>query len=111
MNALIVELDQLTRSVIGSLRQMSTEELVNFVGKRQIIVDQIVDSASREPLNQFQQEKLASILEYDPMIRERMEELKLEASNWLMQRDQAKQQRSAYESAYSSDSILMDRRN
>lgn len=111
MNELIVELDQLTRSVIGSLRQMSTEELVNFVGKRQIIVDQIVDSASRELLNQFQQEKLASILEYDPMIRERMEELKLEASNWLMQRDQAKQQRSAYESAYASDSILMDRRN
>lgn len=111
MDELIVQLDQITQSVSGSLNQMSSEELVAFVEKRQLIVDQMVANASSIPLNHSQQEKLGSILEFDQMIRERMEQLKLEASNWLIQRDQAKQQRSAYESSYASDSILMDRRN
>ncbi|WMT40658.1 hypothetical protein RE628_26540 [Paenibacillus sp. D2_2] len=111
MDELLVQLDQITRSVSSSLNQMSSDELVAFVEQRQLIVDQIVVNASRISLNHSQQEKLGSILEFDQMIRQRMEQLKLEASDWLMQRDQAKQQRSAYETSYASDSILMDRRN
>ncbi|MFI2857099.1 hypothetical protein ACH6EH_08135 [Paenibacillus sp. JSM ZJ436] len=50
------------------------------------------------------------VLQHDPPIRARMNELHLEAQEWLHQRSQAKVQRNAYESYGVVDSILMDRR-
>ncbi len=110
MNNWIKELEQLTDSLISRFDQISPEELADFVEKRQQILDHILDLARQHPLSYDQENKLHALIQHDAQIRERMEQFKQEASDWLRQREQAKLQRTAYDTPYSANSILMDRR-
>ncbi|MHA6532726.1 flagellar protein FliT [Paenibacillus sp. BAC0078] len=110
MDELIRSLDQLTREMMNQLQKATYEELEAFVEERQKLVDSIAEKVAFSPSTPAQKREINRILENDNALLDRMNELRLEARNWLQKRSQAKVQRSAYEANYSPDSLLMDRR-
>ncbi|MGN7169668.1 hypothetical protein ACTHSJ_27750 [Paenibacillus cellulositrophicus] len=110
MDKFINSLKVLTESVLERLHCISPQELQDFVQERQQLIDELNRFKQHTPFSPSQVEQLQSILQADPLILNRMNQLKMEASDWLQNRGQAKMQRSAYESAYTPDSFLMDQR-
>lgn len=110
MDELILSLDQLTHGMMSGLQEATYEELEVFVEKRQKLVDAIAEKVACCPSTPAQKREINRILENDNALLDRMNELRIEARDWLQKRSQAKVQRSAYEAAYSPDSLLMDRR-
>ncbi|MEJ3718791.1 hypothetical protein WGM54_12290 [Paenibacillus polymyxa] len=110
INEVLSQLEQLTQQFILRLNETNYEEVEIFVEVRQMKVDQLVNALGNSSMTEEQKMKLESILGYDALIDQRMQSLKQEAQNWLVQRNIAKSQRNAYESNYTPDSFLMDRR-
>ncbi|WP_339267533.1 hypothetical protein [Paenibacillus sp. FSL R5-0470] len=110
MDNCILELNKITQDIINRLENCSYEELDDFVEQRQILIDQLEQEIRKQSIGEVQQNQILELLKADPMIIQRMQQLKNEAANWLQQREQAKAQRSAYEAAYTPDSFLMDRK-
>ena len=110
MDNLIQLLDQYTRNLTDRLYETTYEEIETFVEKRQELVNKIgVLVVSCQPTD-AQKQEIGRIMEWDSEILARMNALRLEAQDWLYKRNQAKAQRNAYETAYTPDSFLMDRR-
>ncbi|KOP66205.1 hypothetical protein AMS62_13840 [Bacillus sp. FJAT-18019] len=110
MDDLIQELEKLCFAIISRIGEVSYEELLEYTEKRQPVLDKMAIMISENPLTPDQKQCVKDILQYDQEIQSRMIEYKLEASNWLRQRDAVKVQRNAYESSYSFDSMIMDQR-
>ncbi|MDQ0048949.1 glycyl-tRNA synthetase (class II) [Paenibacillus polymyxa] len=110
INEALSQLEQLTQKFILRLNETNYEEVEIFVEVRQMKVDQLVNALENSLMTEEQKMKLESILSYDALIDQCMQSLKQEAQNWLVQRNIAKSQRNAYESNYTPDSFLMDRR-
>ncbi|ETT65512.1 hypothetical protein BSK66_11085 [Paenibacillus odorifer] len=110
MDNCILELNKITQDIIIRLDNCSYEELTDFVEQRQNLIDQLEQHVKKQSIGVIQQYQLRELLETDPMIIARMQQLKSEAAKWLQQREQAKTQRNAYEAAYTPDSFLMDRK-
>lgn len=110
MDELILKLEDLTQSIVSRLNQSSYEEMSSFVEQRQVLIDSINEWISNGLVSSSQKHRLASLLQIDALILGRLNTLKEEAGNWLQQRGQAKVQRNVYDSGYTPDSILMDRR-
>lgn len=110
MDELIRELDQLTQEMLDRLPDAVYEELEDFVEERQILVDSIAEKVAICPASAAQMREIERILGHDAALLARMNALRLEAQDFLQKRSQAKIQRSAYESAYTPDSFLMDRK-
>lgn len=110
MDELIQSLRELTLGITDRLNETTYEELELFVEDRQELVDSIAEQAGICQSTPAQKQEINRILEYDNVILDRMNALRLEAQDWLQKRNQAKVQRSAYEAAYTPDSFLMDRR-
>lgn len=110
MDELIQSLKELTSGITDRLDETTYEELELFVEDRQELVDSIAEHAEICKSTSAQKQEINRILEYDNVILDRMNALRLEAQDWLQKRNQAKVQRSAYEAAYTPDSFLMDRR-
>lgn len=110
MDKLIQELEKLSVAIMNRIGEVSYEELLEYTEKRQPVLDEIAMRISENPPTPVQKQSLQNILQYDQEIKSRMMDYKLEASNWLQQRDAVKAQRNAYETSYSFDSLLMDQR-
>lgn len=110
MDNLIYSLNELTQNLSDQLHESTYEELEVFVEQRQKLVDAIGEEVEKCQMTSAQKEILRRILEHDPAIRARMNAHRLEAKDWLQKRNQAKIQRNAYETAYTPDSFLMDRK-
>ncbi|MEK4113937.1 hypothetical protein ABIC86_004053 [Paenibacillus sp. DS2363] len=107
MDDLIRELEQLTQDIMLQIDEVSSDELELFVDKRQNIIDSILKQDQREA-SISQQARLKRIMDNDQTILMRMNSLKIEAKDWLIQRKQAKVQKNAYETSYAVDSIIVD---
>ncbi|KUP23875.1 hypothetical protein [Paenibacillus sp. DMB5] len=103
-------LEELTRSILGGLSQADDNEITAFVEQREKLTDELIDSFRHNPPNDDEKVKIRALLAHDQQLSQRMNALKLEASQWLLNRNQAKMQRNAYETAYTPDSLLMDRK-
>lgn len=110
MDNLIQELEKLCVAIMSRIEEVPYEDLLEYTEKRQPVLDEIAMRNSENPLTPVQKQCLQNILQYDQEIKSRMIDYKLEASNWLRQRDAVKAQRNAYESSYSFDSLIMDQR-
>ncbi|MNW38006.1 hypothetical protein D3C74_150630 [compost metagenome] len=110
MDELLVHLEQMTQEFTIRLNETTYEEIEQFVEERQVKVDRILTFLESQSPTIEQKRKVKSILYNDQMISQRILQLKVEAQDWLLQRNMAKTQRIAYESAYSPESVLMDRR-
>lgn len=107
MDDLIKELEQLTQDIMLQIDEVSSDELELFVDKRQNIIDSMLKQDQREA-SISQQARLKKIMDNDHTILMRMNSLKIEAKDWLIQRKQAKVQKNAYETSYAVDSIIVD---
>ena len=107
MDDLITELEQLTHDIMLTIEEVDSETLEQFVDKRQVIIDSMLQQYSGE-VSLSQQARLKSIMENDHAILIKMSSLKAEAKDWLIQRKQAKVQKNAYEMSYAVDSIIVD---
>ncbi|ETT49979.1 hypothetical protein C162_12111 [Paenibacillus sp. FSL R7-269] len=110
MDELVRNLDLLTQEMMDGLQDATYEELEDFVEERQKLVDSITEEVVISTTSPAQKDVLRRILEHDPAIMARMNAHRLEALDFLQKRNQAKAQRNAYETAYTPDSILMDRK-
>ncbi|AJS60363.1 flagellar protein FliT [Paenibacillus sp. IHBB 10380] len=110
MDETIEELNNLTNEMINTVDECSYEEMELFVDVRQKLVDRLNNLKADHVLTNAQRVKIQQILKSNELIMARMLVLKNEAQDWLLQRSQSKAQRNGYETAYSPDSILMDRR-
>lgn len=106
----LTQLKQKTQQFILQLNEVDYEEVERFVAERQECVDHLLKMLELQVISAPQKQILERILSYDGEINQRMHVLKEEAKDWLIQRSQAKSQRSAYDSKYAPDSYLMDRR-
>lgn len=110
MDELIHSLDMLTREMMDGLQEVTYEELEDFVEERQKLVDSITQEVEICPATPAQKQEINRILSHDNELLDRMNALRQEAQNFLTKRGQAKVQRNAYETAYTPDSFLMDRK-
>lgn len=106
----IVTLKCATDKIMKGLNELSYEELEQFIEDREKLINMLPDFLKTHSITVEDKNDLEYILSYDSALQDRMNHLKTEAANWLAQRSIAKSQRSAYDSKYSSDSVLMDKR-
>ncbi|OAB41849.1 hypothetical protein [Paenibacillus antarcticus] len=109
MDKLIDQLEQLTNTIIDRLDTVSFEEVEQFVEERQEFITMIEILLQSSTMSNHQKVRIQNLLQHDSSIVNRMQILMDEAREWLQQRNIAKAQRNVYDSAYSSESILMDR--
>ncbi|MEK3717886.1 flagellar protein FliT [Paenibacillus sp. FSL R7-0333] len=110
MDEFIRNLDRLTGEMMDRLQDATYEELEEFVGERQKLVDSITNEVEVCPATLAQKQEINRILSHDNELLDRMNALRQEAQDFLQKRGQAKIQRNAYETAYTPDSFLMDRK-
>ncbi|MCG7379576.1 flagellar protein FliT [Paenibacillus sp. ACRSA] len=106
----IAQLEQLTSTIMDVLYEANYEQLEAFVDERQVIVNGLLEQFSLEPASVTEKIEIEQLLGNDQEIVARMNVLRLEAQDWLHKRGQAKTQRNAYESGYTPDSFLMDKK-
>lgn len=95
---------------MDELYEAHYEQLEAFVEERQIVIDGLVEQFTAQPPSLTEKVEIEQLLGNDHEIVARMNVLRLEAQDWLHKRGQAKTQRNAYESGYTPDSFLMDKK-
>ncbi|WP_042195547.1 flagellar protein FliT [Paenibacillus camerounensis] len=103
-------LEALAQAMLSQLADMDYEKAADFVNQRELLTDQLIQSFNQNPPDADEQVKLREILSCDNQITVHMQNMKTEASQWLITRNQAKMQRTAYDTSYTYESILMDRK-
>jgi hypothetical protein len=110
MDELLTQLDNLEQQMLQNSETASHEQWTIFINDREQIINKIIACETVTPLTSEQKVKLTQIQFREEQLRRTMEQQKQEAAEWLRNRGQAKVQRNAYETAYASDSIIMDQR-
>lgn len=106
----MTQLQQLTKTIMDILYEANYEQLEAFVEERQIIIDGLAEQFALQAASLTEKMEIEQLLSNDHEIVARMNVLRLEAQDWLHKRGQAKTQRNAYESSYTPDSFLMDKK-
>lgn len=110
MDNWIDRLEKITYHTVNQVEAMTYEEFEQFVGNRQVIIDELETILNVRKADDQQKQRLNQILRHDSLILNKMNVLKQEAYSKIQQRNQAKVQRNAYETAYVPDAFLMDSR-
>ncbi|MFE6074313.1 hypothetical protein ACFVQB_07540 [Paenibacillus sp. NPDC057886] len=105
---ILIKLTLLTDQMVAKLSEVTYEELENFTGEREVLVQQLL--VLQEKPTEDEKDQIVSILSYDPLIKSRMEFFKNEASNFLEKQGAIKAQQVAYQTAYIPDSLFIDDR-
>lgn len=105
----ISQLENATLSLVSRINEVDYEELLSFAEQREELVERII--SLMESFADQDRNRLKDLTKYDSMILDRMEHFKSEASQWLLNRGTIKDQRSAYNSSYTPDSMFFDRKN
>ncbi|NDI36511.1 flagellar protein FliT [Chengkuizengella sediminis] len=110
MDKLIPQLEELTKQTFEQLNSMSYEQLEQFVQNREKIINQIKNIKITDEHKQKYQQMIQNITKYDKQILEKMKKLKNEASQELHKIQSGKKQKTAYQNAYTADSVFFDRK-
>ncbi|GIP51608.1 hypothetical protein [Paenibacillus vini] len=105
----ISQLEDATLSLVSRINEVDFEELLAFAEQREELVEKILPL--KESFADQDRKRLKDLSKYDSMILDRMEHFKSEASQWLLNRGTIKDQRSAYNSSYTPESMFFDRKN
>lgn len=110
MDEWLKQLEQLTFQCVRSMANIQIEDMEHFIEQR----GQMILKLQKFELNEAEKAKhkqaIDRILQYDPMIVAKMNELKAEAAAGLNKVTAARRQKSAYEAAYISDSYYFDKK-
>jgi len=96
---IVLALEQLTQGLIERLKEAAYEELAALVEEREKLIDQIRQSPPSAEQKANYQARIQRILSLDPIIMQRMTELKKEAADQLAKFNNAKMQRDMYGAA------------
>ncbi|NBI27741.1 flagellar protein FliT [Chengkuizengella marina] len=110
MDKLISQLEELTKQTFDQLNSMNYEQLEQFVQKREKIINQIKNIKISNEHKQKYQKLIQNITQYDKQILEKMKKLKDEASQELHKIRSGKKQKTAYQNAYTADSVFFDKK-
>ncbi|OME85868.1 hypothetical protein BK122_03080 [Paenibacillus pabuli] len=105
---LLMKLTLLTDQIVDRLSEVTYEELESFTGERELLVQQLL--VLQEKPTEEEKEQIVSILNYDSLIKSRMEFFKNEASDFLEKQGAIKAQQVAYQTNYIPDSLFIDDR-
>ncbi|NGZ76116.1 hypothetical protein [Saccharibacillus alkalitolerans] len=105
---LLNELQSITEDAISRLNTMDSDELELLANRREELVLSIEEY--RNSINEENREQIAYILSFDMTILKRMLFLKNEAGEWMHKQGAIRTQQSAYQNAYSLDSMFIDHR-
>lgn len=110
LEEIVAQLEELTQGMLGQLAEADFIMLEAFVDQREPLMAALAEAKAAEALPSALEQRAAQVVAQDPLFLARMQALKREAADWLQKRGAAKAQRSAYEQAYTPDSILLDRK-
>ncbi|MFB5759863.1 hypothetical protein [Paenibacillus medicaginis] len=109
VHELVNRLDELTAHLMQRLPQAGYEELAEFTEQRAQLVAQI--ELNKHDLNHEHKEIIRELAAHDQAILAKMNIFKNEAGQWLQRQEAIKEQKSAYNSSYTTDGMFFDRRN
>ena len=110
LEEVVAQLETLTGGMLSQLEQADFIMLETFVEQREPLMIVLSQAKEQQTLQPELERRIAQVVAMDPVILARMQILKQEAAEWLQKRAAAKTQRSAYEQAYTPDSIMLDRK-
>ncbi|MDP5275891.1 flagellar protein FliT [Chengkuizengella axinellae] len=110
MDSLIPQLESLTKQTYDQLKSITYKELEQFVNKRESIINQMKNSGITDEQKQLFQQTIVNITRYDKEILMKMKQLKDEASQELNKIQSGRKQKSAYQNAYTADSVFFDKK-
>ncbi|AOZ93242.1 hypothetical protein [Paenibacillus crassostreae] len=106
INEQVSELEELTTTLIQRIEQVDYEEFVTFSERREQLVHQL--EMSQGDLTSEDKQRLRKIIESDEVILSTMNALKQQASEWLLNQGAVKEQKNAYDSGYTVESMFID---
>jgi isoleucyl-tRNA synthetase len=104
MDSLVQSLQAITEHMIEQLDGVTEEQIQFFIDQRESIVEQLKLMQITEADIEQYGGAVRKLLDYDPIITSKLEELRTEARNHLEKSNIAKVQNTAYNSTYTSDS-------
>ncbi|WP_211749585.1 hypothetical protein [Paenibacillus sp. Marseille-Q4541] len=105
----IDQLEHLINQMINHLHQATYEEIVDYVDRAGHLVQKI--EIYKNELSSTEKLRLRALIVHDGVILSRMQALKNEAREWLLKQGSIREQRTAYSSSYTPDSMFFDRKN
>jgi hypothetical protein len=106
MNNDIQKLYELTLLVVDRLDDITYEELADFANNRLDMVSRI--ELCKEQLKEEDKEIIRQLMNFDTKILAKMDAYKNEASEWLLKQGAIRDQKMAYNSSYTPDSLFFD---
>lgn len=106
---LIQDLTHLTLNLVEQIQIVTYQQLEEFTEKRVEIVDQLLPL--KEQLNDKNKEDIHFLGNFDELILNKMNSFRLEAGQWLTNRNQVKEQSSAYVGHTNYNSMFFDKKN
>lgn len=108
LKRLIIQLKEITNTTLERLPSLNDADFIAFVNERQKIVGDM--EVFRPIVTEEDKEEIRLVLNSDPAILKRMNEIKDEAGHWLEKQNSIRNQQNAYMQGYSMDSLFIDYR-
>ncbi len=110
MDKAIGKLEAWTKQVIERLDWIEYEEMTRLIDERQMLINELrLDAMTQEQKKQYRT-RIESLLQQDPPILRKLEELKTEASGGIQKINAGRVQKSGYDAQYNLDGIFFDQR-
>jgi hypothetical protein len=103
VDSLVESLQAITENIVDQLDCVTEEQIVLFIDQREAIIQQLRDLEITVANREQYGTAVLKVLEYDPIITAKLEQLRSEAEDNMGKSSIAKVQNTAYNSTYSSD--------
>lgn len=110
MDNWIHELEQLTGQMLAKLDEISQDEWIQYIDRREEIVDQIRAAGLSGPIQEKYRQRVAQLLKSDELVRSRIAEIQRENQQGIAKTNQAKIQRAVYDADYAMGGFMFDKR-
>ncbi|WP_322923986.1 hypothetical protein [Paenibacillus campi] len=108
MSSLLEQLYALSSAIVERLQIVSDEEIFAFIAERGVLIEKM--ELYRSELTEQHKAQIAELMQLDPIILNKMNEIKQEAGQWLERQGTIRTQQHAYQQHYVTDSFFVDRR-
>ncbi len=108
MSSLLEQLHALSVGIIERLNIVSDEELFSFIEERGVLIEKM--EMHRSEVTEQHKLQIAELMNMDPIILNKMDQIKQEAGQWLERQGTIRNQQHAYHQNYVTDSFFVDRR-
>ena len=110
MHSLVASLQTITEHMVQQLDSVSEEQILFFIDQREQIVEQLKQLDITEADQQQYGSIVRGVLQYDPLITTKLEELRTAAVDGFQKIGVAKVQHTAYSTPYIPDSYYFDKK-